>query len=255
MKKVGLFCLALVLAIGALGVGYAAWTDTIFINGTVNTGSVDINAEYFSGTEIYKNISTGDEVIRFWIVDETEQLMYQNMPVPSPLGSDPGEFFLVASAGAAPGGADDKVDITFTNAFPSMLLADVIVHNTGSVPVIVDVGIIQGDLMLEWLWDNGYAYGFAQQVSFSSPPSPGGSNWDIQFGPVINEPIQMEQCQYAKLWIFLDLPQDGDLDENDLHPVTRERLTQADFMDKDWSFMAHIFAIQWNEYQPEWWLP
>ena len=40
MKKLGLLCLALVLALGALGVGYAAWTDTIFISGTVNTGNL-----------------------------------------------------------------------------------------------------------------------------------------------------------------------------------------------------------------------
>jgi hypothetical protein len=106
--------------------------------------------------------------------------------------------------------------------------------------------------MLEWLWDNGYACGFAQTVSFTDDPEPG--YWPIEFGPVINEPIQMEQCQYAKLWIFLMLPQAEDLDENDLHPDTGEPLTQEDFMNKDWSFMGHIFAIQWNEYEPEWWL-
>jgi len=38
MKKFGILCLALVIALGALGVGYAAWTDTIFINGSVSTG-------------------------------------------------------------------------------------------------------------------------------------------------------------------------------------------------------------------------
>jgi hypothetical protein len=39
MKKIGLLCLALVLALGALGVGYSAWTDVITINGSVSTGS------------------------------------------------------------------------------------------------------------------------------------------------------------------------------------------------------------------------
>ncbi len=42
MKKFGLLCLAIVLALGSLGVGYAAWTDTIYIEGTVNTGSVSL---------------------------------------------------------------------------------------------------------------------------------------------------------------------------------------------------------------------
>jgi predicted ribosomally synthesized peptide with SipW-like signal peptide len=40
MKKIGLLLLALVIALGALGVGYAKWTDTVTINGTVNTGTL-----------------------------------------------------------------------------------------------------------------------------------------------------------------------------------------------------------------------
>ena len=32
-RKYGFLCLALVLALGTMGIGYAAWTDTIFING------------------------------------------------------------------------------------------------------------------------------------------------------------------------------------------------------------------------------
>ena len=42
MKKVGLFCLALVLALGTLGIGYAAWTDTVYIEQTVETGTVKV---------------------------------------------------------------------------------------------------------------------------------------------------------------------------------------------------------------------
>jgi len=55
MKKFGLLCLALVLALGALGVGYASWTDTIFISGTVNTGEACLSIE--PGT--YAEITTG----------------------------------------------------------------------------------------------------------------------------------------------------------------------------------------------------
>jgi hypothetical protein len=41
-KKIGLLCLALVFALGALGVGYAMWSDTLYIDGTVYTGDVDV---------------------------------------------------------------------------------------------------------------------------------------------------------------------------------------------------------------------
>jgi hypothetical protein len=40
MKKIGFLALALVLALGALGVGYALWQDTVTITGEVNTGNL-----------------------------------------------------------------------------------------------------------------------------------------------------------------------------------------------------------------------
>jgi len=40
MKKIGLLMLALVMALGALGIGYAKWSDTVTITGNVNSGSV-----------------------------------------------------------------------------------------------------------------------------------------------------------------------------------------------------------------------
>jgi hypothetical protein len=42
MKKIGLLSLALILALGALGVGYATWTDTVSVTGTVYTGTVEV---------------------------------------------------------------------------------------------------------------------------------------------------------------------------------------------------------------------
>ena len=38
MKKIGLLCLALVLALGTMGVGYALWYDDLYIQGQVDTG-------------------------------------------------------------------------------------------------------------------------------------------------------------------------------------------------------------------------
>jgi len=39
LPKLGVLCLALLLGMGSLAVGYAAWTDPLTIGGTVNTGS------------------------------------------------------------------------------------------------------------------------------------------------------------------------------------------------------------------------
>lgn len=41
MKKFTLICLALVLALGTLGVAYAMWDKTLYVEGTVDTGEVN----------------------------------------------------------------------------------------------------------------------------------------------------------------------------------------------------------------------
>jgi hypothetical protein len=42
-RKVGLIVLVVVIALGVLGVGYAAWTQTLTITGTVATAKFDVN--------------------------------------------------------------------------------------------------------------------------------------------------------------------------------------------------------------------
>jgi hypothetical protein len=59
MKKFGLLCLAIVLALGSLGVGFALWSETLYINGTVYTGEVDVQWTWCSCSEIEsKDVAT-----------------------------------------------------------------------------------------------------------------------------------------------------------------------------------------------------
>jgi|GEM_PF-1683810 len=39
MKRIGLLCLALVIALAVMGAGYAYWTQALHVNTTVNTGN------------------------------------------------------------------------------------------------------------------------------------------------------------------------------------------------------------------------
>ena len=41
-KKIGIVVMSLVLCLALVGVGYAKWSDTVDINGTVNTGTVEV---------------------------------------------------------------------------------------------------------------------------------------------------------------------------------------------------------------------
>ena len=123
MKKIGLLCLALVLALGTLGVAYAMWWDEVTIEGTVNTGSVEISIEDVSATYVYKNTTSGEIVM-------------SGVPL---VGND---LMYVASATAedvSVAGGPKKVQMTFDNIFPTMepIAADVLLHYTGSVPAHV----------------------------------------------------------------------------------------------------------------------
>lgn len=232
-KKIGLLALALVLALGALGVGYATWTDTITIEGTVETGSVDINVEYYSGTIIYKDL-TDDSLQTYFYVADDQGVIKWSMGTPYDEGN--ANHVFVASAAACPDGRDDYVDVDYVNAFPTQCLcADFIVHYVGSVPAMVTADFDTWDSMLEWLWDNGYVTLYAARVTIVDEPG----NWQFSVGEMIEGPIQMHECQYAKIWIWIDLPQDEEL--------VGTPYTQEDFMGQTWYFTAHISATQWND--------
>lgn len=46
MKKIGLICLAVVLALGGLGLGYAHWSDQLYINADVEAGSLTLAFDF-----------------------------------------------------------------------------------------------------------------------------------------------------------------------------------------------------------------
>jgi len=69
MKKTKLIALTMVVAIMLVGAGYAAWTDTLNINTTVNTGRLDLHfvdeeklvlASHVTGQVGYDQDETGD---------------------------------------------------------------------------------------------------------------------------------------------------------------------------------------------------
>jgi len=219
LGKFGLIFLALALCLSITGAGFAAWTDTLTIEGTVNTGSVDLNVEYYSGTDIYKDLDTEQMVTVCWLNDPAGMEGWR-------LGDPPAHGILVASAKAEPGQADDTVVISFDNAFPVPLenfyQANIIVHYTGSVPAMVDAEITSGDQWLIDLWNAGNADVLGVWMDGTQVPP-------VPIGSIEEFPIQMHHCDYALAILRLHLPQDETL------------------MNLSGSFTAVITATQWNE--------
>lgn len=110
MKKIGLIGLIMILALGAMGIGYAAWQQTLVINGTVETGNYDI------------------------IFNHAENV---------PAQDDPGVATVTVSPIAGDG---HSFDIDISNAYPGYTAQiDFGIINEGTVPAAVMVSTSSDD--------------------------------------------------------------------------------------------------------------
>ena len=174
MKRIGLICMALVIALGALGVGYAMWWDDVIIQGTVNTGTVEIEIVDVSETWVYKDLTTGA------IVMSREKLEDSNlMYVASATSEDVTDY-------AADG--PKTVQMTFDNIFPTAtpIYADVVLHYIGSIPVHVVIEEKVDPSIAPYLIQQWYVLDVDQWVA------------------VELEDLQLHFCNRVMLWVYLD---------------------------------------------------
>jgi hypothetical protein len=109
MRKIGLFIIAIVLALGALGTGYAFMTQDIHVNAAVETGYVQA-----SFTNVYPGPTFAD------------------------LGTtSTGVAWYTESLDTSNGGyLGDTLEVTLSNAYPGMTaVIPVQLKNTGSLPI------------------------------------------------------------------------------------------------------------------------
>lgn len=143
MKRVGLISLALVLALGGLGVGYAAWTDTLYVSGTVTAGEVDW--EIVPGTQTQK--TDDPDWNCFWDLETgTRQLVDKDVATTT------------VEIEVAP--HPHLMTVTLDNAYPYYYEhIAFVVHGLGSIPLrIWKVDFLVDGTVVETLYANGYVY-------------------------------------------------------------------------------------------------
>jgi hypothetical protein len=178
------------MALGMLGVGYAMWSDTVYLDGTVETGTVDIVVDNTSDTWVYKVIQGGG-------------ILFEPAPLGglTVIGDDDGTYMLIASANTSYCGQD--VAMTFQNLFPTTsgnITADVKLHYVGSIPAHIALddlaySVISGADLTQYMveeWDY----------------KPNGEAWQYDVDP---ETIQLHYCDYLWLKVRFLLPQDNAL--------------------------------------------
>ena len=219
-KKMGLMFMAMVIALVGIGVGYASWTDTLTITGTVNTGSVELEVVEYSGTKVYKVPGVQNEIV----VQDWEGNWTAGAPFPTP----PAGGTLVAFSGARPGGADEKdVVMKWWNLFPSVWFeANVVFHYVGSIPAKVnDIDIDWwGDIDGDWVTPLGANGNITLEMTIVE--SLDASRVD----DVVEEGYQLHYSDHVLVEVRIHIPQDDV------------------YMNREGGGSIDIEVIQWNKY-------
>ena len=210
MKKIGLLCLALVLALGTLGIGYAAWTDTVYIEQTVETGTVKVGIGELEGWLEWDEKDVADIT---WNLTEIVGWKYDPF-----VGKEIPYY--------------KKAYVTVDNAYPGIM-----VHTTytigclGTIPVIIsgiDFKVYdEGGTLLTFVWvvepPNVNAWGKV----FDERGDPDGHIMNIRFVNSIG--TQLHYCESVK----------SEWDVFFLQPLKQ---------DHTYTIIATITAIQYNKY-------
>ena len=214
MKKIALISLALVLALGTLGLGYAHWADTIFITGTVQTGWLDLAVIRTNGDDVYKDLATGELVYCHWIRDVGGDKEYSTLP--------PTDGLLVAWT-TSDFTADDVVTVTYNNLFPFTggwggFVTSALIHCTGTVPVHLKVTPTITGIPASWVSYIYFVYNTADEL--------------VETGRLLEEldGQQLHHCYKVSIGIIVTVPQEDEA------------------MNQSGTVALEIEGIQWNMY-------
>jgi hypothetical protein len=238
MKKIGLISMVLVFALGALGVGYAAWWDEIDINQTVETGSVEIGVIGVASGNITKTLEDGTVLVvaPVTVTNETPKLVKLIEAADVPIDALQGTKNLADTN--AQFYQSTTVDID--NWFPSeSVREDFIIGYAGSVPVKLQVDISvtdpdgvydHTDIILWKVYHNGVQLaaggGAGQKATVNG-------SWEAgELGEIVAalEGLQLHECDVVIVYIDKHLQQ------------------QAPQGSQEATFTIDVDAVQWNLY-------
>lgn len=208
MKRICMICLVLVLAMGGLGVSYALWSDTLYLEGTVETGTLE--------WEFLRPPALPGEPPRPPIVTHDDQ------------GDDPPGFTKdVASTtwvyvDSDADGDFDLLELTIDNAYPGYTNHCAFwVHGKGSVPLHIErVYFIVNNIVIEALTANG---GVLMDLGTGAIP---GDDVYVYWGDSFG--TQLHDCDFA----------DMSFDITILQPAPQGATM---------SFQVELEAVQYNE--------
>lgn len=158
MKKISLICLALVLAMGGLGVGYAGWTDTVAVDGPVTTGEVCLD---WTQVANFDTCPHGPDGSGDWTTGNRDfNLDLANWNHLTPWVVPTIQVDKNVACANVTGIGTDELLVTIYNGYPLYYLdLEVHLHNCGTIPVkVTDIVVTPINFILAdaaWLPNNG----------------------------------------------------------------------------------------------------
>jgi hypothetical protein len=188
MKKIGILILAVVLALGALGVGYARWSDVVYIDGTVKTGEVCVGIESFFD---YDGLASDGTIGILKPISEPTDGTYDHSAAP---GTEQHYDKNVAACDVQWVGAATKceslyeaISITLLNGYPCYYnLVDVHILNAGTIPVKnwkLEISIDGGTTWYPMTLDAWNQFNYDGDADYDFEIRPGNTSLGYQIDP------------------------------------------------------------------------
>jgi hypothetical protein len=253
VKRIGFIALSLVIALGVLGVGYAAWFDTLILRGTVETGDVDINIIDLSGTYVWKTdpyyCPVAEDIVEIYVehgwmdeigtppVDPEPADAIDAFPNDGEADIDPVAYGIAWMDDQDPDG--DTVMVEFANLFPcTPVTVDLLVQYDGSIPVHL-VAQMDPAMDPEGILAQLYACGY---ITFNGYEYENGVK-----GAWIDhiDNIQLHEGDQIYVEMTIHIPQIHE----EGHPFDQSELEGLGPL----CFGVKVYAVQWNE--SDFWTP
>jgi len=226
LGKFGAVFLALALALSLTGAGFAAWTDNLTINGTVNTGTVEV------GIYDLEVMDTGAD---------PQHLPGSNTEVKDVATHESlndGTYVCTKVIGEDSYNLVDSVTETITNAYPYYETgAALLLGNCGSIPVKVsdiDLTVTGGNeaLLLYMTYDPAESWFIEYDVNGNEVDTftVSGTWEDVE---AALHAYQLEPCHTLAAWIAFYFEEE----------VSGTLMPQGDSV----TFTITVTATQWNE--------
>ena len=246
MKKVGILALALIVALGSLGVAYAMWDTTLAVEATVLTGEVNagITGAFTDddGTPNVDTIDPGDDgggtLYDRWGLDSSNDPLASE-PVPPRGDKDVGR----STATFDPAGDPYVATVVIENGYPCYYsTAYFEITNTGTIPVKIQA-VMEHLNVDHWVsWDGGSTWTFIV-ASTRYPVVPGTAKWiDFDAAGDVREADLSVHVTGIVFGTQID-PGESVLMDLDFHVMQGAGQGVTYVLDEE------IQLVQWNEYE------